>query len=124
MATMKPYLISECNDFSNSESPCCPDALHLVLAIRLPILVQMLFHEFRKYIAAYCISERNDYSNSITPCRSNASHQVSAQSDLPSRSRCVFFFFFCFFVFLFFRSPPWPPSWILVLIDFSDSEFP
>ena len=74
---------SERNDFSNSESLCCSDASHQVLAQS-----NLRFRRRCHLMRSSWISERNDFSNSEPLCRSDASHQVSAQSDFWFGRRC------------------------------------
>ena len=86
--------ISERKHFSNSKSPCCPDAFHRFRSIRLTVQAQTTIEDFQDDRRRCCliilscltwrpswILELNDSSNSKSRCGPNASHQVWAQSD-------------------------------------------
>ena len=92
--TWGPSLISERNEFSNSESLCCSpqhdsdnseylclsNASHQVLAQSNLRFGRCRSKNFK--IRPSWISERNNLSYSEFLCRSDASHQVLSQSDL------------------------------------------
>ena len=94
-------IVSKC--FSNSESPCHPNAYHQVLAqsdlpfgSRWGLIFKM----------ATCgpsqISDQDNFSNSESLCLSDASNQVWTQSPLWFGRRCLLKNF---------KMAPWQPSW-------------
>ena len=96
-----PILDLGINKFSSSESPCLPNASYQVSA------------QFDLPWWPPWILERNEFSISKCPSHSNAIHQVMAQFNLPFRSRCGLRFS---------TWPPWQPSWISEQNDYSHSE--
>ena len=76
----RPSWILEQNQFSNSKSPCHPNASHQVWTQSdLPFGSR---HGLKISRWPFWILEQNDFSNSESLCCSDASHQVSAQSNL------------------------------------------
>ena len=104
-----PSWISELNKFSNSESLCCFNASHQVLANSHYNCLGDVLWRFSRWPTSW-ISEWNDFSNSKSPCGPNASHQVWAQSDLGLGADVIS------------RFSRWPPSWIAEWNDLSNSE--
>ena len=100
---------------SSSESPCLPNASHLVSALSdLPFESRCHFKIFKlATMAAILDLKRNKFSISKSPCHPNASYHVWAQSDLPFGSRPDLKIL---------RWPLWRPSWKLEQNDFSNSE--
>ena len=90
----RPVWISEQNNFSNSESPCLPNASHQVWAqsdLSFGSRIWCGLNIFKTATMApfldIRISEHNGFSKSESPYHPNTSHQVWAQSDLPFWSR-------------------------------------
>ena len=78
------YWILERNKFSNSKSPCHPNASHQVWAqSKLPFGGRHGLTIFKMATGQpSLISEQHDFSNSESLCCSDASYQVLAPSDL------------------------------------------
>ena len=76
-------------DFSNSISPCIPNASHQVGAQSdcSGADVVSRFSRWPPWRPAW-IAEQNDFSNSESLCHCSASHLVSVQSDLLFGRRC------------------------------------
>ena len=94
-------IVSKC--FSNSESPCHPNAYHQVLAQSdLPFGSRWGLIFKMATLGSTQISDQNNFSNSESLCHSDASNQVWSQSPLWFGRRCVLKNF---------KMAPWQPSW-------------
>ena len=85
-----PSWLLERNRFSNSKTPCHPNASHQVCARSdLSFGSRHDLNNFKMATMGAILDIGTDFSNSKFLLCSDASHQVSAQSNLQFRRRCL-----------------------------------
>ena len=83
--------VSERHRFSNSKSPCCPDAFHQVSLPSNPVREQVTIGDYqdsRRRCCSKIYKKADNFSNSESLCPFDASNQVLTQSDLWFGRRC------------------------------------